>query len=57
MRFQVESDKAQQSGDLQRSRELKTMADSLKLQTILDIQMNDLLLNRDLFKENEVAKN
>jgi hypothetical protein len=33
------------------------MADSLKLQTILDIQMNDLLLNRDLFKENEVAKN
>ena len=45
------------SGDVERSRELRTMADNLKLQTVLDIQMNDLLLNTDLFKESGQKQN
>jgi hypothetical protein len=33
------------------------MAESIKLQTVLDIQMNDLLLNGELFKDTATTKN
>jgi hypothetical protein len=33
------------------------MAESIKLQTVLDIQMNDLLLNGELFKDTATPKN
>jgi hypothetical protein len=47
----VESELAQQAGDLERAKELKTSAESLKLQTVIDIQLNDLLLNGEHFKD------
>lgn len=53
----VDSENAQQSGDLERSRELKTMAEGLKLQTFIDIHLNDLLLNAELFNESANPKN
>jgi hypothetical protein len=52
----VESENAQQSGDLELSREFKTKAEGLKLQTFIDIHLNDLLLNAELFNETSNTK-
>ena len=55
---QVESEIAEkQSGDLDRGRELKMMAESLKLETFINIQLNDLLLNGEAFIEASNPKN
>jgi hypothetical protein len=55
--LKVESENAQQSGDLELSREFKTKAEGLKLQTFIDIHLNDLLLNAELFNETSNPKN